>query len=290
MSVKCTSAVCGREFETTPEFLKASGGLCPTCLIAEGAAPAVCEDCHNGFLWYPRHYRALGIQGPPKRCPKCLDENQGRPQIALERRELWAANVKIGESAASLLRHAVPFQTQEGDRPSWRLVVKGQMFGAEWSGRINVYLHLEPNAIAADQIVSFSHMEVKAKVWMKHWERPTMEYGVVDGYRRCLPGDEGAEEREETTQYVSILPTASREPVVGTLVWAQAYTKTTLKGFGRQYWAHLEGSPLWQLGVTGGARSGRFHTDARLAVVEEGNPLIHVHRENGREDRKAIAS
>jgi hypothetical protein len=288
MSSVCS---CGVEFNSTPEFLEASGGKCPNCLIIAGLAPAACDNCGRGFVWSPRSFRAMGLSlRVPKRCPMCNDERQHRPAVVLERRELWGATVRLGETAACLFQHAEVWRASERDIPGWRLTLRGKMFGADWSGRIDVYFQVDPKSLRPGQVVSLSHMESRSRVWVQKWTKQTMEHGEVSGYARCKPTDEGANEREEAGQYVTILPAPEGVEPVGTLVWAQAYSKVTLKGFGRQYAARLEGTPLWQMSVKGAARSGRFNTDARLAVVEEGNPLIHVHREDGEEERSEVLS
>lgn len=250
----------------------------------------ICSVCGAEFEMNPASYAALGLGSLPKTCPACKDREQYRAAVVLNRRELFAAVVKLGQSVMDLLRHAEVFQPSPRDIPAWRLIVKGRSFGADWQGRIDVYLHVDPKALSVGQLVRLAHMESRSKVWVKRWQRGTLEHGTISGYRRCGPKDEGAEEREEVTQYVTILPAPDSAEPGGTLVWAQAYSKTTLKGFGRQYAARLEGSPLWQMSVYGAARSGRFHTDARLAIVEEGNPLIHVHREGGEEERTPVLS
>lgn len=263
-----------------------------------------CSQCGSTFQVSLASYDAMGITSLPRRCPTCADVRQHRPQVVLARQELWADDIKVGRSAAELLRGLAEFRPRDSDKPCWRLVVKGDRYGASWSGRIDVYSHVEPVRLGAGEVVHLAHMEVRHRVWVQPWTRPTMEHGTASGYRRVPPpGAETEtapvatrsgetlgepEEREETSQYVALLPSSSGSDPAGTLVWATARTKTTIKGLGRQYYAALEGSPLWSLRVSGGVRSGRESTDAILAVVEEGNPLIHVFREEGAETRTPI--
>jgi len=67
------------------------------------------------------------------------------------------------------------------------------------------------------------------------------------------------------------------------LVFQSAYSKTTLKGFGRQFHASLDTeSVISVLGsCSGGARSGRFETQYVLAIVSPDYPLIRRFSEGG---------
>lgn len=173
------------------------------------------------------------------------------------------------------------------DFPGWRMVVKGQRFGATWSGRIDLWTVAQEPPKVGD-VVYLREMEVIKRVAKARWERATLEHGTVSGHRQVPLGTEGAEEYEEEREYIRLDPAPDREPRERELVWVQAYTKTTIKGFGRQYHAHLEGSPLWHQEVSGGVRSGRAYTQAWLAVVDPDHPIVRVFRENEQEESMRI--
>ena len=215
---------------------------------------------------------ALNFGTLPRRCPECLDIAQGRPEIVESRKTLFERTVLVDESIAQL--DWKKFQAQEGDRKTMRAIIKGSQYGASWSGRIDIYSHV--GRPQTRQAYLFAQKEVKKKIWVKRWEKDTMEHGKVSGYHRCASDDDGAEERKTVDKYCVLLPPPIDKVEQAKLIFVTAHTKTTINGLGRQYWATFEGEPLWQMGVLGGYRSGRASTDARLAVVNKDHPLCVV--------------
>lgn len=247
-----------------------------------------CSECHQQFKVSAAHFAALGFKGLPRACPACNDRQQERPEITLHRETLWNGVVRVGQSFGGVSRHMEPWEARPGDTPVYRALLKGSFYGADWSGRIDVYSHVPPDALVPGAIVLLAHNRVRKEVWSLATERPTMEHGVVEIRRRVAPGTEGAEKRIEEDSYVTIVPLAADvepPPPVGTLVFVRARTKTTIKGFGRQYWAHIEGMPVWSVEVSGGYRSGRASTRAMLAVQADDAPIAVVHSEGGAEER-----
>ncbi len=224
-----------------------------------------CRECRKYFVFYPA--KLPGDGALPKVCSTCQDVRQSRPSVVVERREIavYDAVEIVGLPPAEWQE----FQGTETDDPAYKIDVRGKKFGADWNGRIIIYA-AQPYSIG--EIVSIRYMEATHRVKAVSEERETV-YGKVQ-VEKILPmtAEEG-DEKLFTGQYL-VLEKARKEEVVGKLVWAEAHTKTTLKGFGRQYWAEVSGQPLAEWRVSGGVRSGRAHTTGVLAVVREEHPLI----------------
>jgi hypothetical protein len=132
------------------------------------------------------------------------------------------------------------------------------------------------------------------QVLVLRYQRETLHNGTVE-CRRYLPvttstADIAAAEAEsngkaelvaEVRTWLS-LGSPMAETADRVLLWLEAYSKTTLKGLGRQYAAGLNldaAEETWQ--VRGGARSGRYGTQAALVVCAPGAPIGKWHREGG---------
>jgi len=231
----------------------------------------VCQRCGKEFPVSPDHFMRLGFKHLPKRCPKCVDLAQRRPSVVVERRLL---NVYDGIELVSL----PPGEWQdvkawEKDVPAFKLVIKGSRYGASWSGRIDLFAPAPPQA---GDVVSVREMEAKHLIKVRREQRGTLEHGKVT-VEKELPitaDDPEAEDVIRVRRYLTIEP-FDGEPT-SKLVWAEAHTKTTLKGLGRQYRARVEGIPVAKWVISGGYRSGRAHTVGVLAVVNQDHPLYIV--------------
>lgn len=246
-----------------------------------------CSSCGEVFESNATQLVQMGLRDFPRKCPKCLDEFQIRPDVTLARTEIFSVTCRISSLPGEWQRVEHP-----DDHPSWRMVIKGGQFGASWSGRIDLWTTSQEPPQVGDT-VRLVEMEVKKRVAKKYWSRPTLEYGVVAGWRQISLSDyvEGNPDyriEEEVRRYIRLDPAPDEDPQGRQLVWVTAYTKNTLKGFGRQFWASLEGSPIWHQEVVGGARSGRFHTTGWLAVVDPDNPVFHNFTESGHTEIKRI--
>lgn len=236
----------------------------------------VCQNCDEEFPVSPEHFARLGFRILPKRCPKCVDLSQRRPSVVVERRLL---NVYDGIELVSL----PPGEWQdvkawEKDVPAFKLVIKGSRYGASWSGRIDLFATSIPSP---GNIVSIREMEAKhlIKVRRENRARNDFESGTVQEYIKEIElpvtaDDPDAEEVIRVRRYLVLEPFDG--PAICRLVWAEAYTKTTLKGFGRQYWAEIKGAPIVSWLVSGGVRSGRAHTTGALAIVDQDHPLYVI--------------
>lgn len=133
----------------------------------------------------------------------------------------------------------VEWQKMESPKGTWyRMVVEGKRYGASWSGRIDLHAR---HAYAVGDVVRVREFRIRYE--------------------------------DKRERYYLVLDDAQGSPTCE-LVWATAETKTTLKGFGLQYWAEVGGSPLARWDVRGGYRSGRAYTVGVLAVVDACHPLI----------------
>jgi hypothetical protein len=239
-----------------------------------------CQECGEDFAFSPRQYVHLGLPEWPKRCPACLDRAQGRPDITLAREELFRACVRIDSLPAGEWVKSTAMPVADGERQPWRLTVKGSRYGADWNGRIDLFSHL-PVPPEPGNFVTLVAMRVTKRVAKRAWARQTLEHGTVYGERQVPLAEDGQGVRqvEEVRTYVRLDPPMPGGSGGRQLVWAEARTKTTIKGLGRQYHAELGGDPIWFHEVRGGYRSGRAHTTARLAVVSAERPMLRLHRE-----------
>ena len=228
----------------------------------------VCQRCEKEFPVSPEHFMRLGFKHLPKRCPTCKDEIQGRPSVVTEREVL---NVYDGVEIVSL--PALSWEkVSASDIPTYKMVVKGSIYGASWSGRIDIHSTKIPKV---GDIVSIREMYSKHRVKVKRNERKTL-HGTVS-IEETLPittDDPDAYETIHSHRYLVLEPWEG-EPT-SKLVWAEARTKTTLKGLGRQYWARVEGAPIASWKVKGGYRSGRAYTVGVLAIVDSEHPLYVI--------------
>jgi len=239
----------------------------------------VCQQCGEEFPVNPGHFAQMGFKNLPKRCPKCADIAQVRPSVVVERNLL---NVYDGVKIVSLPPE--DWQETKGykkDIPAFKLTIKGSRYGASWSGRIDLFAPVLPQA---GDIVSIREMEAKHLIKVRREQRSTLEHGkvLVEKELPITADDPEAEDVIRVRRYLTIEP-FDGEPT-SKLVWAEARTKTTLKGFGRQYWARVEGAiASWK--VKGGYRSGRAYTVGVLAIVDPDHPL-YVITEGDTEEEK----
>ena len=247
----------------------------------------VCKDCGTIFLWHEgKHYDNL-----PKRCPTCLDKVQKRPSVVQERTELHRFE---GVEIVSLPSEWEKVETGvETDYPKWKICFKGRTFGASWRGRIDIFADetFYPGNIVEVHVMKTAHLVLQYSKWAPHIPKSPFDEGThlvvknvdINTPRDELPQDATVKEVVETREYI-VLEKGS-ESSGKKLVWETAHTKTTLKGYGRQYHAYLDAaSTYWYKGVKGGYRSGRASTEGVLAIVDEEHPLIRRFSEGGVEE------
>lgn len=232
-----------------------------------------CQECGKYFVAYP-HLYPVDWEGDPKCCPTCTDVRQLRPSVVVSRQEMV---VYDGVTIESL-----PFsygweerQQDGGDYPTYRMRVLGKAFGANWSGRIDLFATqpFEKSSVIMLREMVSEHRVKKVTESRHHIQRDIHDSGTHSvTYTVPLQSDEG-EEVIETRKYLVLEPTDT--PASGMkLVWVEAHTKTTLKGLGRQYYAQISGSPIASWSVYGGYRSGRANIHGMLAIVDVEHPVI----------------
>ena len=242
-----------------------------------------CSVCSKDFNFAPTSYDIMGLRAMPKRCPACNDERQGRPSICVERICVYSEIVKVGVSAVELLQKMWLMEKEDQhfestDFQCWSLAVKGGWFGASWQGRIQLFSYIDPQLIVPGSHLHLREMVSKKKAWVKK----------EDENIRLAWGDVEGKESVVEDSYIVIEPLAGADPKL-LLVWAEAHTKTTIKGFGRQYHSHLSGGPtVWEKRVHGECRSGRYGADAALAIVDPSATLVVVHQEDGHTESREV--
>lgn len=205
-----------------------------------------CHKCGKPFISYVT--RSVQTQ-----CARCADLRQRRPSTVVEREELlWLTGVKVVSLPPASWQE---FKARSGDDVRFKLEFSGSSYGASWAGRIVMWAK---RPIVTGDVVTLRHMRAK-HVKISHVEN-----------------DQGQTERKETIEqheYIALDTTPLATPT-SELVFVTAVTKTTIKGFGRQYWADIDGVPLWFKEIHGQVRSGRAGTAAWLAVVDDEHPVI----------------
>lgn len=244
----------------------------------------LCEVCKNVFVWYDNHFDNL-----PNLCPTCLDKKQKRPSIVQERTVLkeWS-----GVEIASLpTGWTVTEPEYHSDFPCHKMVLKGKAFGASWSGRIDIFADAEYSVgdVVDVRIMQSRHLIKQMSKVVGHVQNsPYAPLSHLVVKTVPLQTNESLTENAKFERVIEernyIVLNRSEESAQYRLVWATAYSKTTLKGYGRQFHASISTDTcLWHQACSGGVRSGRAHTEGVLAIVDEKHPLIKKFREGGEE-------
>lgn len=226
-----------------------------------------CEDCEKYFVYYPA---GLPQASTPKRCPRCQDVRQNRPSVAEERYEVgFYPAVEVKSLPATQWVEYTP--AHPGDIGCYLMVIKGKEFGAAWEGRIDIFA---PREIAPGDVINIRYMEATHRVKVVTETRSTLHHGDVS-VEHMVPLDHPEGEVVLRTRRYLVLETAAPgTESKGRLVWATAYTKTTIKGLGRQFWSKITGTSIAEWRISGGVRSGRAHTTGVLAIVDADHPLM----------------
>lgn len=238
----------------------------------------VCKDCGNVFVFFAHDK----YDNAPSLCPSCADRRQKRPSIVQERVELHRFE---GVLIDSLPGEWKEFKTDAGtDFPCYKIGIKGSVYGASWTGRVDIFADKQ---FTVGEIVDIRVMESKHLVKKLRYTAAThlVEKTVdINTEERDVTLTEEIERREYIVLEKSECTAAKMK-----LVWAVAHTKTTIKGYGRQYYASLDPSAtLWHKAISGGVRSGRVHTEGILAIVSEEHPLVYEFKEGGEKEVKYI--
>lgn len=241
----------------------------------------LCEDCKNIFVWYEGERL-----DDAKRCPACQDKYQQRPSIVEKRICLQEFDgVEIMSLPASWEGKEAHTHT---DFPYWSICVKGSRFGRSWSGRIDIFAKrgFKVGEIVKVRVMKSTHLVKKRRFQAGHIQKSPYD-PPTHTVERTLDINssetEGVTEGIETRQYL-VLEETDATPSGDKLVWETAHTKTTIKGYGRQYHADLDTRMvIFVMTCKGGYRSGRANTTGVLAIVSEIHPLIHTFKEGEEE-------
>lgn len=230
----------------------------------------LCKKCDSDFQVDPRTFAAMKFEGLPKLCPQCKDQLENRPATA---RVVKGGRRLIAEFPAvkvCLPHGKFALFTAHGsrDKPCLRATIRGRSLsgfgsgGVSWDGRIDIYALGNPPIVPL--IARVRVMEVEHE----------------DGHRRIERHGAPLEKKTEvevaypaTYQYLVLEPVEA-EPTAALILVSVDY-KTTLKGFGRQWYARLdEGGALWAKRLSREARSGRFGVNGAVAIVDNEHPVI----------------
>ncbi len=238
--------------------------------ISTGGELRICSKCSKPFVFYA----GSRYKNAAKVCPTCIDMAQGRPSYVVERHELARYN---GVEIVSLPDEWEEFDTKyHSDHQCYRIDIKGSKYGASWLGRIVIYAD---KPYAAGDVVDIREMRAVHKVKRVYRQRGTV-YGTVVSTFENTPMSEDVDDDDanavvvhEERPYLVFEP-SDTDPQYN-LHWITRYSKTTLKGYGRQYRYTIDSSAAiasWR--VYGGARSGRLGTTGVLAITDEDHPVI----------------
>ena len=274
------------------EYLKSSESLEEAVEKLNVQNVNVCTKCQGVFVYH------AGEKFPDaqKVCPTCLDKAQRRPSIVQERTCLHEFDGVLLESfPGEWKENHSGFHT---DFSCYKICVKGSTFGSSWSGRVDIFAdkQYQPGEIVKVRVMESKHAVKQYSVQVGHimkspYDSPTHTVTrnvPIDTPDEDLPDNAHVERVIEIREYITF-ESSEETAAKMKLAWATAHTKTTLKGYGRQYYASLDpAATLWHKSVSGGVRSGRAHTEGMLAIVSEEHPLVYKFKEGGQEDVKYI--
>lgn len=265
-----------------------------------------CGVCHGEFVAYEMEDGRM-----PTACQKCNSLLKARHPGVVEGRkclEVYRSVKVVTDLPAWKI-----ITTKTGD--CFKTDIMGRQGGASWRGRIVIWARgfgetppktgdyvnvrlMESTIRPKRKTIGRKLDKLSGPISKQAWdlarsqvvEGSDMDSLVAEAKREVE--ERFAEElgRLETHVYVVLEPATPDEELTEDerkanlmLVFANAYSKTTLKGLGRQFHANLETENVVSvLGrAYGGARSGRFGTDYVLAVVSPDHPLIRRFSEGG---------
>ncbi len=281
----------------------------------------VCRNCGDNFAVYEIVEIDNQEVAEQLDCPRCASLRHERRAGVVETRkclEEYHGLKIISDLPAWGLVH-----THTGD--IFKSVTKGSKGGASWSGRIDIWARgFGEKPPACDGLVDVRVMEStiapKKGALQKRIdnlfgvitkqaieEARTQRDKICEEEKRSveiddiLPGirqDIVARFREELSavekhKYIVLTPTDpaklldEERNANRMLVFQSAYSKTTLKGLGRQFHASLDTENVISVlgSASGSARSGRFGTHYVLAVVSPDHPLVRTFSEDGRVEK-----
>lgn len=210
------------------------------------------------------------------KCAACCDAGKEAKHITTERvclQEFEAVKLSLSPSLFSA------YKTDDKNAvPSLRLILKGKDLGwgapqTMWNGRMDIYINFRrgngqtlwpigaPAPTSFPKYVRFRLMHVK--------KAAQTEKAANSKYSSPL-------KFTDEWDYIALDPLPDTTVTDKELVLVTASYKTTLKGFGRQWHTRLESNALWEFGMSGTCRSGRFGHNSVLAIVDKDHPVIYL--------------
>ena len=238
--------------------------------IIGGGEMRICQRCSGAFVFYRN---PIDWENSAKTCPECTDRIQSRPSVIMERRVLnFFSPVFVKSLPGDWVITDTGYHSDSG---IYKIDIPGSNYGASWSGRIVIYSN---QIISPGDVISIREMRAVHKVKRIRYHRPTMEHGIIM-QEQTVPLQSENEEAFETKELHPYLVFEKFEKVlenpVMSLNWIIRYSKTTLKGYGRQYRYEIDTDAAvaaWM--IHGGVRSGRAYTEAGLVITSPENPVI----------------
>lgn len=246
-----------------------------------------CEKCEVEFKVYAQRMHSQ------KLCPTCrqerdIEKSRQRNSVTLEREKLFSAPVTI---------HSLPGEWMDCEPIKsnatryWKMEVRGSQYGRNWDGQITIFSHMKSPPQVGDTVY-MRIMRAEKRVKQITFFKESFNAGRVES-TATLPAYTTEEEIPALIESGKLHPNAAgsllmdatieheyivldgthREPEYN-LVWAEARTKTTIKGFGAQYRSDIDlSNAYWHQSIYGGVRSGRAHTTGTLALVPIGDSV-----------------
>lgn len=251
----------------------------------------VCGNCGENFAVYEQ----IDENTPQKNCPKCASLRRARRTGVVQTRKC------LEEYRGVQIITDLPTWNDVRSRAghSLKSVTKGSQGGASWSGRIDIWARGFDKAPTNGDFVNIRLMESSVE------PKPEMVEARLEKYAGVISrqaGDDPAKIEEVTARfkkelsqiekrrYIVLEPATPNEDLDEEernahlmLVFESAYSKVTLKGFGRQFRSSINTENVISVlgSAAGGARSGRFGTEYILAVVSPDHPLVMKFFEKG---------
>lgn len=212
-----------------------------------------------------------------KRCKTCNDRRKRKAEskvtINREQIDAWICRIALPENRFSLWGTGL-----HADNPCLRAIFKGRDLGlADWQGRLDVYVNQDPHSTPGNK--REPQMPKFGRVRLMQVEKAIGETSKLEGKPDIV--------YPASYKYIAIdyFDNAYGGDIDGTLILVTSRSKYTLKGFGRQYSAGIDThETIFATTMTARCRSGRISGEQVIAIVSEGQPLYHIHREDNRED------
>jgi len=242
----------------------------------------VCKECGSEFKSW------TGCSARQEMCPECRQwrsaSHRERDQVTLSREQVFAAPVKVNSLPGEWTRHDPIKSNATG---YWKIEARGSQYGKSWDGQITVFSHMQepprPGDVVFMRLMTATKAVKKIEFFRDTNGRCTLNTVILpiwttegDLIKRLESGRLPPEAvdgilQDATVEHEYIVLNGTYKEPRYDLVWGEATTKTTLKGFGAQYRSEINlNDAYWYQSIYGGGRGGRAHTTGTLALVPIG--------------------